>query len=207
MDLIKKYFPDSSHQQLAQFRELDALLREWNEKINLVSRKDMPFLVERHILHSLSIAKLIKFRPDTKILDVGTGGGFPGLPLAILFPETEFTLSDSIGKKIMVVRDLAEKLRLKNVHPVNERAEKLNSRFHFVVSRAVTSLPEFFQWVSGQFCRENFNPLQNGILYLKGGDFEEELIPFRRRVKIFSIRDYFEEEYFQTKKIIYLRVS
>ncbi len=204
MDLIKKYFPEISDEQFILLQELAGLLTEWNEKINLISRKDIPFIFERHILHSLSLAKIIKFSSGSKVLDVGTGGGFPGLPLAILFPQAEFTLVDSIGKKIMVIKDITEKLNLRNVIAVNERAEKIKIRYHFIVSRAVTTFPEFFTLIKDKISRNNFNSLINGILYLKGGDFEKELERFQKKVIVYDISDMFEEEFFQTKKIIYV---
>ena len=206
MDLIKKYFPEISDDQHILLQELAEVLTEWNEKINLISRKDIPFIFERHILHSLSLAKIIKFSSGTKILDVGTGGGFPGLPLAILFPEAEFTLVDSIGKKIMVVKDITEKLGLKNVITLNERAEKIKNRYHFIVSRAVTAFPEFFNLIRDKIARNNFNTLKNGILYLKGGDFEKELQGFQKKIVIYDISEMFEEDFFQAKKIIYLPI-
>ena len=204
MDLIKKYFPEISDEQLILLQELAGLLTEWNEKINLISRKDIPFIFERHILHSLSLAKIIKFCSGSKILDVGTGGGFPGLPLAILFPQAEYTLVDSIGKKIMVVKDITKKLGLRNVITINERAEKIKNQYHFIVSRAVTAFPEFFNLIKDKIARNNFNSLKNGILYLKGGDFEKELEGFQKKIIVYNISDLFEEDFFQTKKIIYV---
>jgi 16S rRNA (guanine527-N7)-methyltransferase len=175
---------------------------EWNEKINVISRKDMDSLYEKHILHSLGIAKIMEFAPGTKVLDIGTGGGFPGIPLAILFPEAQFTLIDSIGKKITVVQAVAEGIGLQNLIATHGRAEKLKEKFHFVVSRAVTQMPEFLRWLKGKFEKEQFNPKHNGVLYLKGGDLAEELAGLR--CEIFQLKNYFDEEFFETKKVVYL---
>ena len=200
--LLLKYFPDLTETQIGQFGKLENLYQEWNEKINVISRKDMESLYEKHILHSLGVAKVMAFAPGTKILDIGTGGGFPGIPLAILFPEAEFTLIDSIGKKITVVNAVAEGICLKNVTAIHGRAEKLKEKFHFVVSRAVTQMPEFLRWLKGKFEKEQFNPKHNGILYLKGGDLAEELAGLK--CEIFSLKNYFEEEFYDTKKVVYL---
>lgn len=200
--LLLKYFPDLTEKQIEQFGKLEDLYYEWNEKINVISRKDMESLYEKHILHSLGIAKVMKFAPGTKVLDIGTGGGFPGIPLAILFPETEFTLIDSIGKKITVVKAVAEGAGLQNVNAIHGRAEKLKEKFHFVVSRAVTQMPEFLKWLKGKFEKEQFNPKHNGILYLKGGDLAEELAGLK--CEIFSLKNYFDEEFFDTKKVVYV---
>lgn len=200
--LLLKYFPDLTEKQLEQFDKLEDLYNEWNEKINLISRKDMESLYEKHILHSLAIAKVMEFSPGTKVLDIGTGGGFPGIPLAILFPEAEFTLIDSIGKKISVVNAVAEGVELKNVTAIHGRAEQLKEKFHFVVSRAVTQMPEFLKWLKGKFEKEQFNPKHNGILYLKGGDLAEELAGIK--AEIFNLKNYFDEEFFETKKVVYV---
>jgi len=200
--LIQKYFPDLSDKQIDQFTKLESLYGEWNEKINVISRKDMESLYEKHILHSLGIAKIMEFAPDTKVLDVGTGGGFPGIPLAILFPETQFTLIDSIGKKISVVNAVAEGIDLKNVTAIHGRAEKVKEKFHFVVSRAVTQMPEFLRWLKGKFEKEQFNTKHNGVLYLKGGDLAEELAGLK--CEIYNLKNYFDEEFFDTKKVVYL---
>lgn len=200
--LIEKYFPNLTDHQREQFAALETLYGDWNEKINVISRKDMDSLYEKHILHSLGIAKVMEFAPGTKVLDIGTGGGFPGIPLAILFPEVSFTLADSIGKKITVVREVAEAVGLQNVTPVHTRAEQIKDRFHFVVSRAVTQMPVFLRWLHGKFEKEQFNPKHNGILYLKGGDLAEELAGLR--AEIFQLTDYFGEPFFETKKVVYL---
>ncbi|WP_234111371.1 MULTISPECIES: 16S rRNA (guanine(527)-N(7))-methyltransferase RsmG [Chryseobacterium] len=200
--LVKKYFPDLSEEQKNQFQKLGKLYSEWNEKINVISRKDMDSLYEKHVLHSLGIAKVMEFAPGTKVLDIGTGGGFPGIPLAILFPEVQFTLVDSIGKKITVVKAVAEELGLKNVVAVHGRAESLKEKFHFVVSRAVTQMPVFLRWLKGKFEKEQFNPKHNGVLYLKGGDLAEELAGLK--VEIFNLKNIFEGAFFETKKVVYL---
>ena len=202
VSLILKYFPEITDEQKQQFEKLEQLYTEWNEKINVISRKDMDGLYEKHILHSLGIAKVMPFADGTKVLDIGTGGGFPGIPLAILFPEVSFTLIDSIGKKIKVVEAVSEGLGLKNVTAVHGRAEKLKEKFHLVVSRAVTQMPEFLRWLKGKFEKEQFNEKHNGVLYLKGGDLAEELAGLR--CEIFQLKNYFEEEFFDTKKVVYL---
>jgi len=202
VSLILKYFPEITDEQKQQFEKLEQLYTEWNEKINVISRKDMDGLYQKHILHSLGIAKVMPFADGTKVLDVGTGGGFPGIPLAILFPEVSFTLIDSIGKKIKVVEAVSEGLGLKNVTAVHGRAEKLKEKFHFVVSRAVTQMPEFLRWLKGKFEKEQFNEKHNGVLYLKGGDLAEELAGLP--CEIFQLKNYFEEEFFDTKKVVYL---
>lgn len=204
MDSILKYFKDLLPEQIAQFEKLEALYLDWNSKINVVSRKDIDELYTRHVLHSLAIAKVIRFKPGTKILDVGCGGGFPGIPLAILFPEVEFTLVDSIGKKIMVVNEVAKALGLKNVIGKNERAEKLTDRFDFIVSRAVTAFPKFVALTRKLISPKPMNALPNGILYLKGGDFAGEVAQFRNKIEVFNIPDFFQEPFFETKKVIYL---
>lgn len=202
--LITKYFPDITEHQLEQFRKLQELYMDWNSRINVISRKDIDLLYERHVLHSMAIAKVIQFKSGTRILDVGTGGGFPGIPLAILFPESRFYLVDSIGKKIKVVQGVAEALGLKNVKAEQKRVEELKETFDFVVSRAVTTFSVFYAWVRNKFSKDNFNDLPNGILYLKGGDLEEELKEFEKRIKVYPIKYFFEEEFFETKKIVFL---
>lgn len=200
--LIKQYFPEISRTQEEQFRKLEEEYKNWNEKINVISRKDTDSLYEKHILHSLGIAKVMPFAPGTKVLDIGTGGGFPGIPLAILFPETQFTLIDSIGKKITVVNAVAEAIGLTNVTAIHGRAEKLKEKFHFVVSRAVTQMPEFLRWLKGKFEKDQFNAKHNGVLYLKGGDLAEELAGLK--CEIIPLSKYFDSEFFETKKVVYL---
>ena len=202
VELIEKYFPNLSHHQKKQFADLEELYREWNEKINVISRKDMDSLYEKHILHSLGIAKVMEFAPNTKVLDIGTGGGFPGIPLAILFPEVQFTLVDSIGKKITVVKEVSAGIGLKNITAIHARAEDVKSQFHFVVSRAVTQMPVFLRWLRGKFLKEQFNPKHNGVLYLKGGDLGEELSELK--AELFLLKDHFEGQFFETKKVVYL---
>ena len=201
-EIILKYFPNLTDEQNSQFQQLETLYKDWNEKINVISRKDIDEFYERHVLHSLGIAKIMEFADGTKVLDIGTGGGFPGIPLAILFPNVEFTLVDSIGKKITVVNAVAESLGLKNVKAYHERAEKIKDKFHFVVSRAVTQMPVFLRWLKGKFEKEQFNPKHNGVLYLKGGDLGEELAGIK--CEIYHLKDQFGEEFFDTKKVVYL---
>ena len=207
MNIIRKYFTDLTDQQLDHFARLGSLYKEWNSKINVISRKDIEQLYERHILHSLSIAKIIQFKPGTTVLDVGTGGGFPGIPLAILFPETSFLLVDSIAKKIKVVNEVAFALNLQNVQAEHLRVEDVKQRFDFVVSRAVTAFPAFFAMVKTKVTKQNNNDLPNGILYLKGGDFEEEISGFIPQIRIYDLHNYFEEEYFETKRLIHLTLK
>jgi 16S rRNA (guanine527-N7)-methyltransferase len=206
MELITKYFPDLTDDQLNKFRQLEALYMEWNSRINVISRKDMEHFYERHVLHSLGIAKVIQFLPGAQVLDVGTGGGFPGIPLAILFPETKFLLVDSIGKKIKVVQEVVEAAGITNIEAIKARAEEMKGKFDFVVSRAVTTLPDFIKWVENKIKRESRNTLQNGILYLKGGDLEAELALLLTKCKVFNLSDYFEEEFFETKKVVHVRL-
>ena len=207
MDIITKYFPDLSSQQLDQFGRLQALYTEWNSKINVISRKDIEQLYERHVLHSLSIAKIIRFNPGTSVLDVGTGGGFPGIPLAIMFPETSFMLIDSIGKKIKVVTEVASALGLQNVNAQHIRVEDVKQKFDFVVSRAVTAFPRFVAMARTRVSTQNNNSLPNGILYLKGGDFEEETSQFEKQIKIYELQSFFQEEFFETKKLIHMTLK
>lgn len=207
MDIIQKYFPDLTPRQLEQFEQLGELYKEWNEKINVISRKDIDQLYERHVLHSMGIAKYIQFTPGTKIMDVGTGGGFPGIPLAILFPETNFRLVDSIAKKIKVVEGVSQSLGLTNVLAEQARAEKVNDEFDFVVSRAVTAFPKFVSLVRRKISASQKNSMGNGILYLKGGDFLDELEPFKKQVQVFALSDQFDEAFFETKKLIHLRLK
>lgn len=204
--LLQKYFPELTSHQLQQFELMAAQYRIWNEQINVISRKDIDFIFEHHILHSLAIAKVITFKKGTRILDVGTGGGFPGIPLAVFFPDVQFHLVDSIGKKIKVVNEVAAALGLKNVKATHSRVELIDETFDFVVSRAVTRLVEFTPWVKSKFNKESVNSLPNGILYLKGGDLTSELAPYKSnaKMKLFDLSDYFEEEFFETKKVVYL---
>ena len=204
--IIFHYFPDLTPRQRQQVEQLQPLYREWNEKINVISRKDIDNLYVNHVLHSLSIAKVIHFLPGAEILDVGTGGGFPGIPLAIRFPDTQFHLVDSIGKKITVVREVTKALGLVNVSCEQIRAEQLKDRYDFIVSRAVTQMKEFYGWVHNKVKRESAHKLDNGILYLKGGDLDEELNQLKRPYKLYELTDYFHEEFFQTKKIVYIPI-
>ncbi|MBR3550581.1 MAG: 16S rRNA (guanine(527)-N(7))-methyltransferase RsmG [Bacteroidales bacterium] len=204
MDTILKYFPEITERQKEQFAALLPLYEDWNAKINVISRKDMDNFYEHHVLHSLAIAKVQPFKPMAEILDVGTGGGFPGIPLAILFPDARFHLIDSIGKKIKVVQSVAEQLELKNVRTEQIRAEQLRGEYDFIVSRAVTDLSQFTQWVRGKVSTIQYHKLRNGILYLKGGDLTDELAPFKKKARTWDISDFFQEDYFLTKKVIYL---
>jgi len=203
MELIQKYFPQLSEIQKEQFSQLFELYLDWNSKINVVSRKDIDELYLRHVLHSLGIAKVIQFKDGTTVLDVGTGGGFPGIPLAILYPECNFHLVDSINKKLKVVDALVESLGLSNVKTSHKRAEDINETFDFIVSRAVTYMPSFVGWVKRKVNKKSNHELKNGILYLKGGDLTEELQDFPKAT-IYSLSDYFNEDFFETKKVVYL---
>jgi 16S rRNA (guanine527-N7)-methyltransferase len=202
--LILKYFPQLSEKQKTQFEQLAPLYRDWNEKINVISRKDVDNIYVNHVLHSLAIAKVISFKPGTEILDVGTGGGFPGIPLAILFPDCHFHLVDSIGKKITVVKEISAALGLTNVKADQIRAEELKTKYDFVVSRAVTRMREFYGWVRNKTKRDSKNSMDNGILYLKGGDLEAEMNELRKPYSIYSLTDYFSEDFFETKSIVYV---
>jgi 16S rRNA (guanine527-N7)-methyltransferase len=207
VELIFSHFPNLSESQKEQFTKLKDLYEFWNNQINVISRKDMDSFYERHVLHSLAIAKIIPFKANTSILDIGTGGGFPGIPLAILFPECNFHLVDSIGKKIKVVNEVALALNLKNVSASHERAENIKEKFDFVVSRAVTAMPDFLPWTKNKFKKQNLNSLKNGILYLKGGDLTEEMKPVKEKFKIHPIPDFFKEEFFETKKVVYVKMN
>ncbi len=208
MDIIKKYFPNLTPTQEEQFGRLGDLYRTLNEQVNVISRQDVDNLYERHILHSLGIAKVMQFKPMSEILDVGTGGGFPGIPLAILFPECQFHLVDSIGKKIRVVQEVAQSVGLTNVKAEQKRAEQVTAEaYDFVVSRAVTRLTPFYGWVKTKVHKNQFNDLKNGILYLKGGDLEEELKELGRKTQVYNLSDYFTEEFFETKKVVYVPFS
>ncbi len=204
--LITKYFPQLTPIQIERFGALNELYSHWNAQINVISRKDMEGLYEKHILHSLGIAKILRFTEGSRILDVGTGGGFPGIPLAIMFPEVHFHLVDSIGKKIKVVSEIAGSLQLSNVTAGQVRAENLAERYDFVVSRAVTKLPTFFGWISKNISKQHQNALPNGILYLKGGDLTNELKPFGKRAVVYELSEHFEGEFFETKKVVYLAI-
>ncbi len=203
MDKILQYFPDLSQKQIEQFKMLQDLYNEWNAKINVISRKDIDELYTRHVLHSLGIAKVISFKDGAKIMDVGTGGGFPGIPLAILFPNVNFYLIDVIAKKIKVVTEVANALGLKNVKAEQKRAELVKEEFDFVVSRAVTNMPDFVKWVKGKIAKDSIHEMKNGILYLKGGDLTEELAVYQN-VQLFDLADIFDDEFFETKKVVYL---
>lgn len=204
-EIVMSYFPGLSEEQVKRFALLEELYREWNAKINVISRKDMDAFGVHHVLHSLAIARVLRFSPGTKVMDVGTGGGFPGIPLAIMFPEVEFYLVDSIGKKIKVVNGVAEALGLKNVKADQIRVEDTVGKRDFIVSRAVTAFPAFVELTRNKIRKESENELSNGILYLKGGDFEEEIKPYADRVRVYDISDFFQDEFFETKKIIYLK--
>lgn len=206
VDIIFRYFPQVTDVQQKQFAQLFDLYREWNDKINVVSRKDIDNLYVNHVLHSLGIARVNSFLPGSRVLDVGTGGGFPGIPLAILFPETQFHLVDSIGKKITVVRAVSEGVGLKNVKAEQIRAEEIKGEYEFVVSRAVTRLKEFYGWIHRKVKKESIHELKNGILYLKGGDLQEELAEARKAYTLYNLSDYFTEEFFETKKVVHVPI-
>jgi 16S rRNA (guanine527-N7)-methyltransferase len=203
MQILNKYFPNLSETQVQHFKQLELLYTEWNAKINVISRKDIAALYERHVLHSLGIAKVQPFNSGARILDVGTGGGFPGIPLAILFPETEFYLVDSIGKKIKVVEEVSAALGLKNVKAAHIRAEKVKGEFDFIVSRAVTTMPDFVKWVRKKVAKKQQHTLKNGILYLKGGDLTEELSLYSS-ASLHELSAFFDEDFFETKKVVHL---
>jgi len=206
MTIIQKYFNDLTNEQLSQFAKLELLYKDWNSKINVISRKDIDELYLRHVLHSLSIAKLISFKDGTSILDVGTGGGFPGIPLAILFPNCKFHLVDSIQKKITVVNNVVKELDLKNVKTSCSRVEAISEKYDFVVSRAVTNMKDFVSWIKFKINKNSFNDFKNGVLYLKGGDLEDELKSFKN-VKTFELSEIFNEDFFIQKKVVYLPIK
>ncbi len=202
--LIFQHFPDLTEKQNRQIEQLGSLYKEWNDKINVVSRKDIENIYINHVLHSLGIAKVMSFKPGSEVFDVGTGGGFPGIPLAILFPETNFHLVDSIGKKITVVKEVSAALGLKNVRAEQIRAEEVKGQYDFVVSRAVTRMKEFYSWVNNKTKKDSRNSLDNGILYLKGGDLDEEMDELKQPYSIYNLSDYFKEEFFETKRVVYV---
>jgi len=203
MLLIQKYFPKLTNIQFKQFEALQGLYEDWNSQINVISRKDIESLYLRHVLHSLAIAKVIQFKSGSKILDIGTGGGFPGVPLAILFPEVTFHLVDSINKKLKVVNGVVDNLGLENVHTTHARAESIQGHYDFIVSRAVTNMPDFVGWIKNRVAKKSAHQLKNGILYLKGGDLTEELKNYSKAT-LYNLSDYFEEDFFETKKIVHL---
>jgi 16S rRNA (guanine527-N7)-methyltransferase len=205
-DIIFSYFPNLTETQQQQFAKLFPLYREWNEKINVISRKDIDNLYVNHVLHSLGIAKVISFRKAAHVLDVGTGGGFPGIPLAILFPDTRFHLVDSIGKKITVVKNVAQGIGLRNVVADQIRAEQVKGQYDFIVSRAVTRLKEFYGWIHQKVKKESLHEKDNGILYLKGGDLEDELKELKKPYQLVDLSDFFKEEFFETKRVVYVPV-
>ena len=203
MEIILKYFPDLSAEQQRQFAALDALYHDWNAKINVISRKDIDHLYEHHVLHSLAIAKVCQFEAGARVLDVGCGGGFPSVPLAIMFPDVKFISADSIGKKITVVKGVCEGAGIKNIDARNVRVEQIAEKFDYVVSRAVTEMPQFVKWIWSKIERGQHGTLPNGVLYLKGGDLSEELAATKMKWQEFQIADFFEEEFFETKKVVY----
>lgn len=207
VEIIFHYFPELTDVQREQFSRLLPLYKEWNAKINVISRKDIDNLYLNHVLHSLGIAKVVSFKPGSAVLDVGTGGGFPGIPLAILFPGTEFHLVDSIGKKITVVRNVANGVGLKNIHAEQIRAEQVKGEYDFIVSRAVTRLKDFYGWIHRKVKKDSVHSLYNGILYLKGGDLDEELAELKKPHQIVELKDFFREEFFETKKVVYVPLA
>lgn len=206
METLLHYFPNLTESQKAQFALLATLYKDWNLKINVVSRKDIDEIYTRHVLHSLGIAKIQTFKPGARILDVGTGGGFPGIPLAILFPETQFHLVDSIGKKIKVVEEVSQGLGLLNVNVTNARVETITDQYDFVVSRAVAQMETFVHWTKGRFLKKSQHELKNGILYLKGGDLTEELAPYPKAT-IYSLQNHFKQDFFETKTVVHLPIK
>lgn len=207
MDIILKYFPNLSEVQQQQFAALYDLYTDWNSKINVISRKDITNLYEHHVLHSLGVAKVMQFRPETTVMDLGTGGGFPGIPLAILFPETHFHLVDSIGKKVKVATEIANAIGLKNVTTRHCRAEEEKQLFDFVVSRAVMPLTDLLKIIRKNIKKEQHNALPNGLICLKGGELEREVMPVKHQTLMYDLKDYFEEEFFETKKVVYVTIN
>lgn len=207
MEIIKKYFPELTDTQKEQFMALYDLYTDWNSKINVISRKDITNLYEHHVLHSLGIAKVINFRPGTEIMDLGTGGGFPGIPLAIMFPDTHFHLVDSIGKKVKVATEIASAIGLKNVTTRHCRAEEEKQLFDFVVSRAVMPLTDLLKIIRKNIRKEQINALPNGLICLKGGELQNEVLPVKHQTVMYDLKDYFEEEFFETKKVVYVTIN
>lgn len=206
MEILLKYFPDLTEVQLAQFKKLKPLYTDWNEQINVISRKDIEQLYERHVLHSLGIAKVLHFKEGATILDIGTGGGFPGIPLAIMFPDVHFHLVDSIGKKIKVVKEVADAVGLKNLTAQHERAEKVTGQYDFIVSRAVTRMKGFLNWTKGKIKTQSTHRLPNGVLALKGGDLKEELTEIHQKATVYELSKCFEEEFFETKQVVHIEL-
>ncbi|MBO7099868.1 MAG: 16S rRNA (guanine(527)-N(7))-methyltransferase RsmG [Bacteroidaceae bacterium] len=206
MDIILKYFPNLTQEQINKFQALNELYHDWNAKINVISRKDIDNLYEHHVLHSLGIAELIRFKPGTKVMDLGTGGGFPGIPLAIMFPESSFHLVDSIGKKVKVCHEVANALSLQNVTTQWSRAEEIKDTYHFVVSRAVMPLADLVKIIRKNISKEQINALPNGIICLKGGELENETLPLKKQTQIYPLSDFFTEPYFETKKVVYTQL-
>jgi 16S rRNA (guanine527-N7)-methyltransferase len=207
LDIIKHYFKNLTPNQIEQFAQLFDLYKEWNDKINVISRKDIDTLYERHVLHSLAIAKFLPFQSGSKILDIGTGGGFPGIPLAIMFPECHFHLTDSIGKKIKVVQEVATALGLNNVQASHMRSEDVKDKYDFVVSRAVAELALLVAWSRGKIMKKQINAIPNGLICLKGGDLSEELKVVNQYKEVYDLKDYFTEEFFDTKKLVYVSLD
>ncbi len=207
MEEILRYFPDLSQIQIERYSKLQNIYTLWNEKINLISRKDIDQLYIRHVLHSLTIARFVTFKTMTQVMDAGTGGGFPGIPLAIMFPDSRFLLVDSIGKKIKVVQDVIEQLKLENCKAITGRAEKVNDKFDFIVSRAVAPLPTLYNWTRKNISTKKYNTIANGLICLKGGDLSDELKDFKKKVVVKNISEYFKEEFFETKKIAYVPIN
>ena len=207
MEVILKYFPSLSTKQKEQFAALESLYTDWNSKINVISRKDITYLYEHHVLHSLGIAQVIKFRPDTQVMDLGTGGGFPGIPLAILFPDVRFHLVDSIGKKVRVATEVANSIGLENVTFAHERGEEEKRLFDFVVSRAVMPLPDLVKIIRKNISARQQNALPNGLICLKGGELAQEIVPFKQQTLTWDLKEFFDEEYFETKKVVYVTIT
>ena len=204
IELLQTHFSSLSEKQVDLFKKHKVLFEDWNSKINMISRKDIPFFVEKHLLHSLSISKVVEFMPGSKVLDIGTGGGFPGIPLAIMFPETQFTLVDSIGKKINVVSQIASELNLNNVTAINQRVEKNTEEFDFIVSRAVAPLNKLVMWTNKNIKKDSFHSIKNGFLCLKGGDLKEETAVVKKHIRVYKLSDWFKEDFFATKKILHV---